>query len=104
MSAKDATKEFDADLEQASEKISVGDLVRDTIIISESPEEVYVGIVIAVKREGYEEQLHFTKPSKPPILRKPDKCTVYWFAGERSGEQEIVPDWFLKVLSKADDI
>ena len=58
-----------------------------------------------VEFEGYEK--HFqpinlsntTAPIKN--LRKPDKCTVYWFHGDRAGQTEIVPDWFLKVLSRS---
>jgi hypothetical protein len=102
LSAKDITKEFDEEFDIPN-KVSVGDLVRDTIIIEEDPTEVYIGIVLKIEREGYEK--HFqplnTITGEPiPKLRKPDKCTVYWVHGDRSGETEVVPDWFLKVLSK----
>ncbi len=103
MSAEETTEEFDFDRQDS--KIEIGDLVKDTIIISETPADRYIGIVVNVEFEGYEK--HFqpinlsntTAPIKN--LRKPDKCTVYWFHGDRAGQTEIVPDWFLKVLSRS---
>ena len=103
MSVEDLTEEFD-ELQYYLPRIEVGDLVRDTIIIADTLADRYIGIVVEIDREAYEEQFqpinlsNHTKPLKK--LRKPDRCKVYWFAGDRAGEFEMVPDWFLRVISR----
>jgi hypothetical protein len=80
------------------EEINVGDLVTDTVIIPSDPASCWIGIVLQIIDKS-DESLIDVK-----YLKNRDRIVVYWFHGSAKGRTEEVPDWFLKVLSKADDM
>lgn len=80
------------------EEINVGDLVTDTVIIPSDPSSCWIGIVLQIIDKSDKALLDVK------YLKNRDRIVVYWFYGSAAGRTEEVPDWFLKVLSKADDM
>ena len=80
------------------EEINVGDLVTDTVIIPSDPSSCWIGIVLEIIKKSEEHILDVK------YIKNRNKVVVYWFYGSSAGKIQKVPDWFVKVLSKADDM
>ena len=83
---------------ERSDKIEVGDLVTDTVIIPTDPSTCWLGIVLEIIKKSEEHILDVK------YIKNRNKVVVYWFYGSSAGKIQKVPDWFVKVLSKADDM
>jgi len=94
------TKTLEEELKTKADEqvISVGDLVTDTVIVSSDPATCWLGIVLEII-DNSDKRLVDVK-----FLKNRDRIVVYWFYGSATGRIEEVPDWFIKVLSKADDM